>query len=129
MGAGHLNSIWNGGLLILVVQQCACCRQLTTVYSLTVVQQCSLACADVYSPEVALHSTQLVRCDDHRFVLLVETQNIHHNPLAAGNLLKLLTALVHQVKVVVSVLLALHNELRAIPWQELYRVLWLYIFV
>ena len=72
VGVGYFNVIRNGGFLIFVEQQGTCCRQLTTMHALTVIQQGALASADVYSPEVTLQGAQLVRGDNHRLILQVK---------------------------------------------------------
>ena len=62
-------------------------------------------------------------------VLCVKSENVHDNPFPLGNLLQLLTFLREEVKVVISILLTLHDKFAVVPRQELDGMERLYIFV
>ena len=94
------------------------------MYAFAVVERCALACFEVNGIEVALQRMLLVRGNDYRLVLLVESQHIEHYPRATGDLsgrevrFPLLCGEVEQIEMVVAVALALHDELVAVPRQE-----------
>ena len=71
----------------------------------------------------------LVGLENDGLLLLVEAQHLHHDPFALGDLLQFFAVGIKEVKVVIAVLLTLHDELRFIPGQELDRMQGLYVFV
>ena len=76
------------------------------------------ASGDVDAEDVALDGVELVGGEDDGLLLLVEADHFHDHPLAAGELLELMAVGVVDVEVVVTVFLALHDELAAVPGQE-----------
>ena len=97
--------------------------------SATVVEQSAFAGFHVNGVDVALNGACLVRGDDDGFCLLVESNNLHHHPLPARELLDDFAVFrIAEVQVVVSVALALHDVFRSVPRQELDGVQRLHIF-
>ena len=71
----------------------------------------------------------LVSLENDGLLFLVESQYFHHDPFAFRDLLQLFAIGVEEVKVVIAVLLTLHDELAVIPWQELDGMLGLNVFL
>ena len=97
--------------------------------SLAIVEEGTLACSHVHSPCVALYGVALAAGNDDALILGIESNNTKYHPVALGKLAQLLTRLIEEVEVVISILLALQDKLACIPREEHDGVLWLHILL
>ena len=78
----------HGGLGIVVGNPSAILVNHCAMPSLaSLVDARALACCHVHTEEVALDGAYLVARDQHRLVLGVKSQHLHHHPVATGELL------------------------------------------
>ena len=141
LGIHNSDIVGNIRRRVFVEYKCSALTQqsiMPTIASL--VYTSALACLNINGKEVALDWINLVRGNNDALALGVKAKYFHHNPLARCKLLdiKRLCIVGHaaamlaksaKIKVVVTILLALHYKLAVVPWQEHYRMLWLNILL
>ena len=132
----YINVARNVRLGVIIYYQTAFRRQSEPVTvtavgmtTLAVIKQSALSGRHIDRIDVVLNGTALRRKDYGRLVLHVKSHQCKHHPLAACKLFRLAALRTQQVKMVVSVALALKNELAAVPWQESDRIDRVYVFV
>ena len=117
------------GLLIAVDEPSPTVAQAASVPpSPTLVDAGHLARGDIHAVEILLDGIIGIGTDDDCLTLGIKAQQVHHHPVAAGELFALLTGRVQDIKMVVTVTFTPQEELVAIPRQESDGMLRLNIF-